>query len=104
MTTYLIIDDQYIAHDIIKGFELNVSDYLLKPFSFERSLKAVNNVISTSAKIQTQASEETGVKANSIFIRSNKKYTQVVIDTIQYIEASGNYTKIISTIETITIR
>jgi len=173
MTTYLIIDDEYIAHDIIKGycdllpnmklmkncydaleafeylntnkvdlifldlnmpklkgfeflkilpappkvivttaykehalegFELNVSDYLLKPFSFERFLKAVNNAISTPAKIQAQTSEGTGVKPNSIFIRSNKKYTQVVIDTIQYIEASGNYTKIISTIETITIR
>ena len=173
MTTYLIIDDEYIAHDIIKGycdllpnmelmkncydaleafeylnsnkvdlifldlnmpklkgfeflkilpnppkvivttaykehalegFELNVSDYLLKPFSFERFLKAVNNAISTSVKTQVQATVVTENKSKSIFIRSNKKHTQVVIDTIQYIEASGNYTKIITTAETITIR
>jgi len=173
MTTYLIIDDEYIAHDIIKGycdllpnmelmkncydaleafeylnsnkvdlifldlnmpklkgfeflkilpnppkiivttaykehalegFELNVSDYLLKPFSFERFLKAVNNAISTPVKTQVQATVVTENKSKSIFIRSNKKHTQVVIDTIQYIEASGNYTKIITTAETITIR
>lgn len=173
MTTYLIIDDEYIAHDIIKGycdllpnmklmkncydaleafeylntnkvdlifldlnmpklkgfeflkilpnppkvivttaykehalegFELNVSDYLLKPFSFERFLKAVNNVISTPAKTQVKTSEHTESKSKSIFIRSNKKYIQVEIDAIQYIEASGNYTKIITTTETITIR
>jgi len=99
----VIVTTAYKEH-ALEGFELNVSDYLLKPFSFERFLKAVNNAISTPAKIQTQTSEGTGVTANSIFIRSNKKYTQVVIDTIQYIEASGNYTKIISSIETITIR
>jgi len=173
MTTYLIIDDEYIAHDIIKGycdllpnmklmkncydaleafeylntnkvdlifldlnmpklkgfeflkilpnppkvivttaykehalegFELNVSDYLLKPFSFERFLKAVNNAISTPVITQVQTTEITESKSKSIFIRSNKKYTQVEIDAIQYIEASGNYTKIITTSETITIR
>lgn len=175
MTTYLIIDDEYIAHDIIKGycdllpnmklmkncydaleafeylntnkvdlifldlnmpklkgfeflkilpnppkvivttaykehalegFELNVSDYLLKPFSFERFLKAVNNAISipVNTQVQTSVSIEAESKSKSIFIRSNKKYIQVEIDTIQYIEASGNYTKIITTSETITIR
>ena len=88
----------------LEGFELNVSDYLLKPFSFERFLKAVNNAISTPVKNQVQTSVETENKSKSIFIRSNKKHTQVVIDTIQYIEASGNYTKIITTTETITIR
>lgn len=173
MTKYLIIDDEYIAHDIIKGYcdllpnmklmkncydaleaieylqentvdlifldlnmpklkgfdflkilpnppkvivttaykeyalegyELNISDYLLKPFSFERFLKAVNNTISSKETSQMQsviAKEDT---SKTIFIRSNKKHTQVVLDSIQYIEASGNYTKIITTSETITIR
>jgi DNA-binding LytR/AlgR family response regulator len=95
----VIVTTAYKEH-ALEGFELNVSDYLLKPFSFERFLKAVNNAISTPAKTQVQTSENT----ESIFIRSNKKYTQVVIDAIQYIEASGNYTKIITTFETITIR
>ena len=99
----VIVTTAYKEH-ALEGFELNVSDYLLKPFSFERFLKAVNNAISTPVKTQVQTSVETENKSKSIFIRSNKKHTQVVIDTIQYIEASGNYTKIITTTETITIR
>ena len=99
----VIVTTAYKEH-ALEGFELNVSDYLLKPFSFERFLKAVNNAISTPVKNQVQTSVETENKSKSIFIRSNKKHTQVVIDTIQYIEASGNYTKIITTTETITIR
>ncbi len=99
----VIVTTAYKEH-ALEGFELNVSDYLLKPFSFERFLKAVNNAISTPSKTQVQTSVETENKSKSIFIRSNKKHTQVVIDTIQYIEASGNYTKIITTAETITIR
>ena len=99
----VIVTTAYKEH-ALEGYELNVSDYLLKPFSFERFLKAVNNAISTPAKTQIQTSENTEGKSKSIFIRSNKKYTQVEIDAIQYIEAAGNYTKIITTSETITIR
>jgi len=103
----VIVTTAYKEH-ALEGFELNVSDYLLKPFSFERFLKAVNNAISapanTQIKTQVQSTVETENKSKSIFIRSNKKHIQVVIDTIQYMEASGNYTKIITTSETITIR
>jgi DNA-binding LytR/AlgR family response regulator len=99
----VIVTTAYKEH-ALEGFELNVSDYLLKPFGFERFLKAVNNAISTPAKTQVQTPENTESKSKSIFIRSNKKYTQVEIDAIQYIEASGNYTKIITTSEMITIR
>ncbi|PHS08608.1 MAG: DNA-binding response regulator [Kordia sp.] len=102
-TPKVIVTTAYKEH-ALEGFELNVSDYLLKPFSFERFLKAVNNAISSPVNTQVQTSVETENKSKSIFIRSNKKHTQVVIDTIQYIEASGNYTKIITTTETITIR
>lgn len=46
--------------------------------------------------------EDTSSK--SIFLRRNNEYTQVTIDTIQYFEAAGNYTKVITTKETITVR
>jgi len=88
----------------IEGYELNISDYLLKPFSFERFLKAINKTVS-SANITTSTSvEKKETVSKSIFLRSNKKYIQVSIDTIQYIEASGNYTKVITSDEIITIR
>jgi len=99
----VIVTTAYKEH-ALEGFELNVSDYLLKPFSFERFLKAVNKAVSSTSKVQVQSGKDTENSSKSIFFRSNNKYTQVAIDTIQYVEAAENYTKIITTEETITIR
>jgi len=99
----VIVTTAYKEH-ALEGFELNVSDYLLKPFSFERFLKAVNNASSVPEKVAVQSSENSTNAPKSIFLRSNKKHTQVVIDSILYIEASGNYTKVVTTTETVTIR
>lgn len=87
----------------LEGYELNISDYLLKPFSFERFLKAINKTVSTTNNTTTSYTDKEQV-SKSIFLRSNNKYIQVTIETIQYIEAAGNYTKVITTNETITIR
>ena len=86
-----------------EGYELNISDYLLKPFGFERFLKAINKAFNASS-IPATVSENTQPAINRIIIRSNKKYIQIETDTIHYIEASGNYTKVITISETITIR
>ncbi len=87
----------------LEGYELNISDYLLKPFGFERFLKAINKAFGSSA-VQLPISSKNSTISNRIFLRSNKKYLQVVIDDIQYIEASGNYTKVITRLDTITVR
>lgn len=87
----------------LEGYELNISDYLLKPFGFERFLKAINKTFS-SPTIPGTASTKSNAISNRIFLRSNKKYIQVEISTIQIIEASGNYAKVITTDETILIR
>ncbi len=88
----------------LEGYELNVVDYLLKPFGFERFLKALNKAVSSTAKLKSQniAGEKESTK--SIFLRENKKITQVNLEAIQYIEAAGNYTKVITINETITVR
>lgn len=88
----------------LEGYELNVSDYLLKPFSFERFLKAINKAVSSTAKVQHQNSKESDTHINSIFLKSNKKFIQVEIDKILYIEAAGNYTKVITINDLITVR
>ena len=88
----------------LEGYELNISDYLLKPFGFERFLKAINKTVSSTNKTKHSIVERKNAVSESIFLRSNKKHIQVTIDTIQYIEAAGNYTKVITTNEIITIR
>ena len=87
----------------LEGYELNISDYLLKPFGFDRFLKAINKTFSTTTN-QTSNITESKTTSKRVFLRSNKKYTQVETDTILFIEASGNYTKVITKEETITIR
>lgn len=79
-------------------------DYLLKPFSFERFLKAVHKATNSQGNcdIKIENSEEN--RADSIFLRDNKKYIQVDVKTILFLESSGNYVKVFTTTETITIR
>lgn len=88
----------------LEGYELNVSDYLLKPFSFERFLKAVNKVISSNTMTKNSISQGNDTATERIFLRQNKSYIQIEVGAILFIEAAGNYTKIISKNETITIR
>lgn len=88
----------------LEGYELNIIDYLLKPFSFERFLKAVNKTINTEIEKSPPAVQENPNTQKSIFLRTNKKYIQIDIGNILYIEAAGNYTKIITTTDTILIR
>lgn len=91
----------------LEGYELDVVDYLLKPFSFERLLKAVNKSISQRKDIpvaKPAVLKKDDSSSNTIFLKENKKYIQVNLDTIYFIEASGNYTKIITSGNTITIR
>lgn len=89
----------------LEGYELNIVDYLLKPFSFERFLKAVNkasiDTSKTKSSTQNKVSDE---KRGRIFLRANNKYIQVVLDDILFVEASGNYIKIVLKEEIITIR
>lgn len=86
----------------LEGYEHNVSDYLLKPFGFERFLKAVNKAIgSVSQKV---VSPENSTVSNRIFVQSNKKHIQLEIENILYIEATANYTKIITKTDVIIIR
>ena len=88
----------------IEGYELNVIDYLLKPFSFERFLKAVNKVIGTSVTNKQLPLKEGDATGGQIFLRQNNSHIQVDIKTILYMEASANYTKVVTTTDTITVR
>lgn len=81
----------------LEGFELNVSDYLLKPFSFERFLKAVNkitferNIHLIEHQAIANVSSNTVEQNQRIFIKGDKAHHQIALNDILYIEACGNY-------------
>ena len=80
----------------LEGYELNISDYLLKPFSFERFVKAINKTISSSKNPQEAVSNVSLeiTSESSFFLKGDKKHHQVHFDDILYIEAYGHYTKV----------
>ena len=75
----------------LEGYELNVADYLLKPFSFERFLKAMNKVRDNATPTITPSPDN---KKTSFFLKGDKKMHQIHTDNILFIEAYGNYTKV----------
>ncbi|SNR14245.1 LytR/AlgR family response regulator transcription factor [Tenacibaculum jejuense] len=82
----------------IEGFELAVTDYLLKPFSLERFLQAIVKVQQKLKTIPIGNSQPIIVnkenEANSLFVKSDKKIIKLNFDEIYYVEAYGNYIKI----------
>ena len=88
-----IITTAYKEH-ALEGFELNVVDYILKPFSFDRLVKAVNKVSENqeTKTIIKEVSNEASV--SRFFVKGDKKHHQINLDGLLYIEAYGNYTKL----------
>lgn len=77
----------------LEGFELSVTDYLVKPFSVERFMQAVQKVTQKSeTSTTTIIKEEKAI--DSIFVKSDKKIIKLNLEEIFYAEAYGNYVKI----------
>ena len=77
----------------IESYELNVLDYLLKPISFERFLKAINKLnIDTSEIIKPGIID---IKNDSfIYVKSEKKNVKILLKDILFIESLKDYIKI----------
>jgi len=75
----------------VEGFEVDAIDYLLKPFSFERFLKAVNKALEKLNK-----TENTILASPFIFLKTDKKVYKVDLEDILYIESIGDYAKVIT--------
>lgn len=71
----------------LKGYELNVTDYLLKPFTFERFFQAVEK-----AKVSLDKKEVPEKK--SVFIKTEYRLEQVLLSDIIYIEGMRDYRRI----------
>ena len=79
----------------VEGFNLNVTDYLLKPFEFERFLIAVNKV-RTAKKEMLPPSEGPEVK-DYLFVNIQKKKVKILFSEIVFIESQREYIRIVTT-------
>ena len=72
----------------IKGFELNITDYLLKPFAFDRFYVAMERVQqSLSQKLQQ-------ITPTSLFVKTEYRLEKVALSELKFIEGMGDYRRI----------
>ena len=79
----------------VEGFNLNVTDYLLKPFDFERFLTAVTK-IKTAQRGKHESNEGQATK-DFIFLNVQKRKVKLLFSEIIYVESQREYIKIYTT-------
>ncbi len=77
----------------IQGYELDVVDYLLKPISFDRFLKAVSKVFDVKS-LTTNDTESISEDNDYIYLKADKKMVKVRLNEILYIESLKDYVRV----------
>jgi len=78
----------------VQGFELDATDYLLKPISLERFMKAVNKVTDKISKRKTTSESDINTIEGGedfIFVKADKKLIKVDFENVLYIEGLKDY-------------
>ena len=84
----------------VEGFELNVTDYLLKPIEFDRFFVAVNKVKTEPVRKTGQdlpAEHTDSGSRDFIFVNAERKRVKILFSEIVYIESQREYIKIVTT-------
>jgi DNA-binding LytR/AlgR family response regulator len=81
----------------LESYEFNVVDYLLKPFSFQRFVKAVAKVPTKSiVKQSDEALLDNHQYRKEIYIKSGYEHVKIIVKDIIYIKSDADYTEIIT--------
>ncbi|MEO8415711.1 MAG: LytTR family transcriptional regulator DNA-binding domain-containing protein [Ginsengibacter sp.] len=84
----------------IKAFELNATDYLLKPFSKERFDKAVqkylNQPVLTASKAVIETAAQSAGQQNRVVVKDGNMIKIIPVNQIHYLEAADDYVKIVT--------
>lgn len=86
----------------VEGFDLNVTDYLLKPFEFERFLTAVTKVKNAEAVSKPQEGKES--LKDFIFLSAERKRVKILFSDIVYVESQKECIRIVTTKKTFLTR
>ena len=84
------------------AFDLEACDYLVKPFSLDRFIVAVDKVIERLNVSAINPMQKIAKEENYLFVKAEGKIFKINHDDLLYAEAKGNYTKIVTTDRVIT--
>jgi two-component system, LytTR family, response regulator len=80
----------------LKGYEFSVTDYLLKPFSFDRFVQAIDKVVE-NIKLKVQVQNPTPqVQQDIIFVKTEHRIERINLDDILYIQGMKDYQMIVT--------
>lgn len=77
----------------LDGFEVQALDYLLKPISFERFLKAIQKYTDLHPTEKTSFPKESNLAPEAIYIRADRKMVKVDLAELLYVKSTGDYLK-----------
>ncbi|MRS02455.1 response regulator transcription factor, partial [bacterium] len=101
---YVIITTAYREY-AIDGYDLDVIDFLLKPISFERFLKAINRYCNRSNPFHKNANGHTSApEAMQVFIQDGKNIYKIQYTDLLYLEGFGEYVKVVTVSKTHLVR
>jgi DNA-binding LytR/AlgR family response regulator len=80
----------------VNAFDLEACDYLVKPFSLERFIVAVDKAIERLNASERKTLMKNANEENYLFFKTDGKIYKIKHDDILYAEAKGNYTKIVT--------
>jgi DNA-binding LytR/AlgR family response regulator len=85
----------------ITGFDLDVVDYLLKPFSFERFLRAINKANVALAKVESKGSlrssvsdSGSGSQPDILFVRTDSRHVRIDLNELALVEGLKDYVRL----------
>ena len=78
----------------LEGFQVDATDYLLKPITFSNFLKAANKVKNLIELTVSNQKENVKTTANHLFVKSEYKLIRIELDDIKFIESQHEYIKI----------
>jgi two-component system LytT family response regulator len=90
---YVVFTTAYSEY-AVEGFQVEATDYLLKPITFSNFLKAANKVKKLIELSTNNQKESVKTTANHLFVKSEYKLIRIGLDDIKYIESQHEYIKI----------
>jgi DNA-binding LytR/AlgR family response regulator len=101
---YVIITTAYREY-AIEGYDLDVVDFLLKPISFERFLKAINRFCNrTRSSVLSPEKRSEPAEKNYLYIQDGKNIFKLLHEDVLYFEGYGEYVKVITPAKTYMVR
>ncbi len=90
---YVVFTTAYSEY-AVEGFQVDATDYLLKPITYNNFLKAANKVKSLIDLKANSLKESVKTTASHLFVKSEYKLIRIELDDIKYIESQHEYIKI----------